>query len=36
MLRPPKEQELQRQQSGVASREQLATRGAEQKWANSW
>ncbi|KAL4855109.1 hypothetical protein ACK3TF_004331 [Chlorella vulgaris] len=30
MLRPPKEHELQRQQSRVASREQLATRGAEQ------
>ncbi|EFN59862.1 hypothetical protein CHLNCDRAFT_133673 [Chlorella variabilis] len=36
MFRPPREHELQRQQSAVAGRDQLAARGAEQKWANSW
>ena len=36
MARPHKEHAVQREQSAVASRELLATRGVEQAWANSW
>lgn len=35
MFRPPKEQDLDRQQR-VAGRGNLLVRGTEQKWANSW
>ncbi|KAL4421928.1 hypothetical protein ABPG77_005212 [Micractinium sp. CCAP 211/92] len=36
MLRPRKEYEHEKQQSVLASREQLLSRGSEQKWCNSW
>ncbi|PSC68556.1 MCM10-like protein [Micractinium conductrix] len=36
MLRPPKEGDLERQQSGLASRDNIMARGHEQKWCNSW
>ncbi|KAL4437421.1 hypothetical protein ABPG75_004560 [Micractinium tetrahymenae] len=36
MLRPKKEYQHERQQSGLASRDQLMARGNEQKWCNSW